>query len=321
MSENYIVLDLEWNQCPYGKKKEVHDLPFEIIEIGAVKLNDRMEVIDSFQELIQPVVYRHLHFRTREVIHLTEKDLSGKRLFPEVADDFFTWCGPDPLFCIWGSSDLMEFQRNLAYHEMASPFPFPLFYCDVQKIFAIEYEEKHVRRSLETAVDFLKIKKREQFHGAYADACYTADIMKYLHEQTIKDFLSIDYYRTPADRKEEILIHYKGYDKFISKPFETRSQIMADRKASALVCPSCGRVIRKKIRWFSNGSKNFLSAGLCPDHGYVKGKMRIRPRTDGNSYIVRTTRPITQDDFLRLREKEQKLAAKLKKHESEKRSH
>ena len=33
---NYIVLDLEWNQCPYGKEREIRRLPFEIIEIGAV---------------------------------------------------------------------------------------------------------------------------------------------------------------------------------------------------------------------------------------------------------------------------------------------
>ena len=31
---NYIVLDLEWNQCPDGKRNEVEKLPFEIIEVG-----------------------------------------------------------------------------------------------------------------------------------------------------------------------------------------------------------------------------------------------------------------------------------------------
>ena len=41
---NYIVFDLEWNQCPYGKDKENQRLPFEIIEIGAVKLNGKKEM-------------------------------------------------------------------------------------------------------------------------------------------------------------------------------------------------------------------------------------------------------------------------------------
>ena len=34
---NYIVFDLEWNQSPNGKEDSVEHLPFEIIEIGAVK--------------------------------------------------------------------------------------------------------------------------------------------------------------------------------------------------------------------------------------------------------------------------------------------
>ena len=38
---NYIVFDLEWNQCPYGKERENRRLPFEILEIGAVKLDEK----------------------------------------------------------------------------------------------------------------------------------------------------------------------------------------------------------------------------------------------------------------------------------------
>ena len=35
---NYIVVDFEWNQTSYGKGSENRKIPFEIIEIGAVKL-------------------------------------------------------------------------------------------------------------------------------------------------------------------------------------------------------------------------------------------------------------------------------------------
>ena len=47
---NYIVFDLEWNQCPGGKEKENKKLPFEIIQIGAVKLDDQWEEFGQFQE-------------------------------------------------------------------------------------------------------------------------------------------------------------------------------------------------------------------------------------------------------------------------------
>ena len=40
---NYIVLDLEWNQGNEEKEKQLKELPFEIIEIGAIRLNGQME--------------------------------------------------------------------------------------------------------------------------------------------------------------------------------------------------------------------------------------------------------------------------------------
>ena len=36
---NYIVIDLEWNQSNTGEEPEVKEIPFEIIDIGAIKLN------------------------------------------------------------------------------------------------------------------------------------------------------------------------------------------------------------------------------------------------------------------------------------------
>ena len=60
---NYIILDLEWNQCPYGKKKEDPKLPFEIIEIGAVKLDSSFQEVGTFHETIRPVLYRKLLVR------------------------------------------------------------------------------------------------------------------------------------------------------------------------------------------------------------------------------------------------------------------
>ena len=42
---NYIVFDLEWNQSHIGQAGEHPRMPFEIIEIGAFKLNKKYETI------------------------------------------------------------------------------------------------------------------------------------------------------------------------------------------------------------------------------------------------------------------------------------
>ena len=63
---HYIVFDLEWNQAA-GKIGHEGGLPFEIVEIGAVKLNRRMQIIDRFEEVIKPRIYPHMHFMTTKI--------------------------------------------------------------------------------------------------------------------------------------------------------------------------------------------------------------------------------------------------------------
>ena len=56
---NYIVLDLEWNQPQYGQQaiREPFAFDSEIIEFGAVKLNDRFEPIDEYCGFVKPKFY------------------------------------------------------------------------------------------------------------------------------------------------------------------------------------------------------------------------------------------------------------------------
>lgn len=78
---NYIVLDLEWNQSNTGDEEEVKQIPFEIIDFGAIKLNNRDEMIDEFNQLVKPQVYQHMHHITSKIIHLHMKDLQRGVLF------------------------------------------------------------------------------------------------------------------------------------------------------------------------------------------------------------------------------------------------
>ena len=124
---NYIVFDLEWNQSPNGKEDSVDHLPFEIIEIGAVKLDEGFCQVGEFHKLIRPQVYKKLHFKISEVTHMDMRKLcqEGQR-FEDVIREFVEWCGEEEYcFCTWGSMDLTELQRNMAYYGLDIPFPRP----------------------------------------------------------------------------------------------------------------------------------------------------------------------------------------------------
>lgn len=312
---NYIVLDLEWNQCPTGKTEEIPHFPFEIIEIGAVRLDADHNITDRFHEVVKPVVYTSLHHKTKEVVLLRSIDFESAREFSSVIKDFFRWCGDSPVFCTWGPADLTELQRNLAYHKVPSPFSFPLIYYDIQKIFSIIYEDRKTRRSLESAIDMLQIEKTIPFHSALSDAYYTSLIMQKLTDSSIQKNSSIDYYHTPGNRRQEICLSYETYTKFISKPFDTKNQALKDRVVSSTTCYLCGKNAQKKIRWFSVGSRNYCCLAYCPDHGYLKGKIRMRQKENGHYYAIKTLKLISEEDAYEIHEKKEilKLKRRLKK--------
>ena len=80
---NYVVVDFEWNQACYGKGSENRKIPFEIIEIGAVKLDENLKEIDRFSRTIRPKVYKKLHYITRDLTGITQEEL----------------CASDPILC------------------------------------------------------------------------------------------------------------------------------------------------------------------------------------------------------------------------------
>ena len=287
---NYIVFDLEWNQSPDGKEAEHPLLPFEIIEIGAQKLDEQLVPVDAFHAIIKPTIYRKLHPCTREVIGITEKELKQGKPFDEVGRDFLNFCGKECTFATWGPMDLTELQRNLYFFQLDNPLPFPLFYCDVQKLFSLAFEDGKTRRSLEHAVEVLELPLTETFHRADHDALYTARILKLIQPELIKSHFSVDYYRTPNSKKEELHLHYPDYYKYVSRKFTGREEAMADKTVTALRCNVCGRALRKKIRWFSGNNRIFYALAECPEHGYVKGKLRMK-KGDGNTvFVVKTVK-------------------------------
>jgi len=293
---DYIIFDLEWNQCPEGKEFEKKSLPFEILEIGAVKLDHEYQEIGRFSERIRPVVYRSMHFRTREILHLDMDMLKNARTFPDVFRDFLIWCGNTAHFCTWGSQDLYELQRNLCYHRLENPFCTPLKFFDIQKIFSILYEDKKTRRSLEYAADFLHVSGSMPFHSALNDALYTAEVLKHLPPEDVLKNFSIDYYQNPKSRKEEIYAIYDTHSRFISREFSSKNQAMKDWKVTSTKCCLCQKNARRKIRWFSTGNGNYYSLSFCDEHGWLGGKIHIKKTLKGKYFCIRTLKLISDTE-------------------------
>lgn len=307
---HYIVFDLEWNQSPRGKSGERAGMPFEIIEIGAVRLDEDLQVCGSFSEFIKPRVYRQLHHKTKEILHLDMKELEKARSFREVIGDFFRWCGEDYMMCTWGSMDLTELQRNMAFFRQKNPLSRPLFYYDIQKLFSLAYEDGKSRRSLKDAVEYLGMEEDIPFHRALDDTLYTAGIMQRLDMDAVRQYVSVDYFRLPSRKAEELHLVFERYAKDVSRRFPTREHAMADKEITSTRCYRCGRRLRKKIRWFSGNGKNYLCLAYCPEHGYMKGKLRLKKAEQGGIFAVKTLKLVSEEDAALIRQKKKEIEKK-----------
>ena len=314
---NIIVMDLEWNQNSVSKKDRDSDKPiFEIIEIGAVKLNENYEIIDNFSQLIKPQIYHTMHRVTADLIHIQMKELKKGKDFPIVMTEFLEWCGEDYIFATWGPLDLLELQRNMKYYNMQDLSEGPIKFYDVQKLFSLGVLKDKTRKTLEFAIDYFDIEKDIPFHRAHSDAYYTAKVFKQIQNPSILKLFSFDTFNIPKSKKDEIKIEFPGYFKYISHGFNSKSSVMQDKEVSSTKCYLCHKNLKRKMRWYSPNNKNYYNISYCDVHGYIKYKIRLKKSENGEYYAIKTSKFITEEKMRKLQEEwnKDKQNKKMKKY-------
>ena len=305
---NYIIFDLEWNQCPHGPEYENPRIPFEIIEIGAVKLNDSFQIVDEFNRIIKPRVYKHLHHHIRQMLNYDESVLRNGKPFEMVFKEFKEWCGTDYIYGTWGTCDLTQLQKNMEYyymHTIGEPFR----YYDIQAIFAEYYPEPGPCK-LETAVDTLKLPTEDCFHTAINDARYTAYVFQKLSKKHLKDQYTYDYFHAPKDEEHEIHSYHRHYAEHISRGFEDKIYLIEDKNFEEFRCYKCKRKLNRKINWFSNNQNSYLGVGKCWYHGYQKGTIKFKLSNDGQTFAVKRISPIPKTEVENIRSRQLELREK-----------
>ena len=81
-------MDLEWNNTYCKKKKGFMN---EIIEIGAVKLNNNLDIVDTFSVFIKAQLGKKLHARVKELTNITNDDISSGTPFSQAMSNFRNW--------------------------------------------------------------------------------------------------------------------------------------------------------------------------------------------------------------------------------------
>lgn len=272
---HYIVLDLEWNIAGNANKVEKatqEAIPFEIIEIGAVKLDECFQMVSKFSVCIRPQIYPILSGHVAAVTRRLQQSLKYGLHFKDAARDFLKWCGEDYMFCTWSESDVSVLRSNLKFHGLAGDLQAECL--DVQYVFDELIEQADIQRSIEYALDFLRLPKDQPFHQAVSDAWYTGLILQKIagisrEEQASTRFIQRYSFNPNLNRACQMTL-----DGHLSIP-----AALTALQELAMTCPACGLALDQQLAWKLEGSKA-LATFNCPDHGRIRGKTRFRSRSD-----------------------------------------
>lgn len=174
---DYIIVDLEWNNTYCKKKKGFLN---EIIEVGAVKLNENLEIVDTFSMLVKTQLGKKLHTRVKELTNITNDDISDGTPFSQVMSLFRKWSSGENVILTWGDTDIRVLIENFKYFNGINFVPFLKNYINLQKYAqAFLNISKADQIGLSAAAEKLGIKTEEySLHRALDDSLLTADIFK-----------------------------------------------------------------------------------------------------------------------------------------------
>jgi inhibitor of KinA sporulation pathway (predicted exonuclease) len=189
---NYIVFDLEFNQAWDIEENESHTnskCPFEIIQIGAVQLDEKLQVISTFDNLVKPELYTSLHPFVRQLTGITTEKLTYAKAFKDIFIEFTQFINSESILCTWGISDMKELLRNIKYHRLDTSI-ITKQYINIQP-YVSKYLNcpKGTNVGLRNAAELLNIPLGSKFHNALNDAFYTSEIFRIIYSCELKTTL------------------------------------------------------------------------------------------------------------------------------------
>lgn len=231
---HYIIFDLEFNQD--FSSLQNFDLknsryPFEIIQIGAIKLDESFNTTDTFDRYVKPFFYTQINPFITELTDITTTQLMSEEPFPEVYKAYTEFIeGVDSVFCIWGMSDIKELFKNTEYHQLSNKL-LPRMFINIQPYVSIHLNlpSKKLLR-LQDAVSALHIPITHPFHNALYDAYYTAEIFKKIYHSSIKPNYYDPLYIPSRQRQRKKQIDFdkliQQFEKMYNRPMSDEEQDM-----------------------------------------------------------------------------------------------
>ena len=280
---NYVIVDMEWNQplshrsAPF--RRVGHRLMFELIQIGAVKLDDKRRMVGSFSRNITPEQYLKLHPRIRRITGITQEDLADAPKFLPALAQFLNWCGDDCVLLTWGSDDISVLQQNLDFFK--APQQMPPFY-DLQKLYSSLQEGTQHKNGLSAAMAQYAIAATPDhpFHNAVDDAYYTALVFQQMPEaEAVLKF---------PEKPRVLGIQKRETESELAVTVRSERAFFQGAHSRAAACPVCGKKARIGEGYVPVRGIHTALAD-CPTHGLLFSEVTFERDEDKRLVARRKT--------------------------------
>jgi len=240
----------------------------EIVQIGAIKLDEEFKEIDSFSCRIAPRYYTEIHPKVAEITHLSTRDLKRGESFPYAFSSFSDWCGTAYVFLIWGTEDLRILRKNMELHGINVEYIPECF--NLQNIFASQVTHNTRQYGLTAALAAVN-ESPFSAHDALNDAKSTLLLCSHLDLKR-----GLEEYKPIAENKDGVVESYE-----FEEAYESIEDALSDDYVVSFECPECGEIVWGDS-WVKKNSTDYLSICKCVDGQDFVIKLRFRWLANGS---------------------------------------
>lgn len=260
----YVIFDLEWNQpnsndISFMKRTRL-PISGEIIQIGAVKLNEDLEEVDRFRVLVKPKYLRSMHKHVAKLTGITNEDLAKGIDFKVAYSNFKSWCGSNTILLSWGNDDITMLRENTMLHKLS--WDADLEWYDAQLIYSYELHGDSTQYSVQHALEELKISSDDlEAHDALHDSIFTARICRHIPLKK-----GIAHYQEVHKEEDNPFLFPHILSFYMYENFNEKKTILKEYRVKTSYCPKCQKVMKTSKIERMTGNK-YLSISHCPLHG------------------------------------------------------
>lgn len=175
--KHYVVLDFEMCKVPRGARRKQYNRANEIIEFGAVLLDEGYQIVDEFKSYVKPQ-YGKLDAFISSFTGITSEQIADAPSFAEVVESFVAWIPEGEIQIVsWSDNDKYQLYKEMKYKNVENERleSFEESWIDSQVIYADKVNNKRCY-SLEEALLACDIFSVGRAHDGLVDAYNTGKL-------------------------------------------------------------------------------------------------------------------------------------------------